>query len=97
MHIPRELQVKFGIAPGAVYVIEKQGDVHEHYFVVLNLNPKDDENIILVSATTKHSNEEAHITRLQFGQDTLVKIADSESFVIKRESTFNCKIGRAHV
>ena len=90
MRIPRELQVRFGIAPGAVYVIEKNGDVHEHYFVVLNLDPRQDENILLVSATTKHINEEAYITRLQFGQDTLVKIVDSESAVIKKESTFNC-------
>lgn len=82
--------MRFGIAPGAVYIIERDRDVNEHLFVVLNLNPRTDENIILVSATTKHENEENYIAIRQFGAETLVKIFDNESSVIKRESTFNC-------
>jgi hypothetical protein len=84
------MQVRFGIAPGAVYIIEKDGDVHEHYFVVLNLDPKSDENVVLVSATTKHENEQRYIALRQFGESTLVKINTNESTVITRESTFNC-------
>jgi hypothetical protein len=90
MDIPREMQVRFGIAPGAVYIIEKDGDVHEHYFVVLNLDPKNDENILLVSATTKHQNEQRYIALRQFGESTLVKVGANESAVITKESTFNC-------
>lgn len=84
------MQVKYGIAAGAVYLIEQDGDKNEHYFVVLNLNPKKDERIILVNATTKYQKENDYVVRRKFGLDTLVYIQTGDSKVITRESTFNC-------
>jgi bifunctional DNA-binding transcriptional regulator/antitoxin component of YhaV-PrlF toxin-antitoxin module len=88
--IPREVLIRYGIQPGAVFVIQEQNDKKEHYFVVLNQNPKTDHSVILVSATTKHYKEKQYIETWHFSEDTLVVIEDGQSQIITKKSTFNC-------
>jgi hypothetical protein len=92
MEMPREYQVKYGIDSGAVYVIEKDGDKNEHLFVVLNVEPKIDGNVILVCASTIHQRQDGYVSRIEkrFGIGTLVHIEAGESAVIKKDSTFDC-------
>jgi hypothetical protein len=92
MDLPREYQVGFGIEPGAIFLIEKDGDKNEHYFVVLNLDPKTDTAIILVCASTVHQRYPDYIARVErrFGVGTVVHIQAGESAIISRDSTFDC-------
>lgn len=90
MNIPRKVGVRLGICEGAIYIIKRQSDLKEHYYVVLNKNPLSDDKVILVSATTQHAKEVLYNEQNRFRRDTIVKISEYESKYIKQESTFNC-------
>jgi len=92
MDVPREVQVKFGLEAGSIYIIKKDGDVREHFFVVLNINPTSEEVVLLVCASTVHQREPDYLPRIEntFGIETIVHISAGESKIINKDSTFDC-------
>ena len=88
--IPADVQIKATIQTGSVYYFLEDSfpSKEPHYFIVLNVNPLNDEVILLVCASTQI--ETVRSRSLNCPKETLVEISPSQYAGFSRHSIINC-------
>jgi len=76
--ISNEIKIRIGIKRGCVYNFSPSTGIDNHYFIVLNSNPKKDEEIHLAMFTTKKENVLKFIEYRKLDSKTLVQIERGE-------------------
>ena len=97
MYIPPKILITTCIEQGSIYhynveLINRDGSKYkgDRFFIVLNVNPKTDQVLILVTPTTKIANQQEYIKRVGEDSDTLVTILPSDFRKLSTESVVNC-------
>ena len=90
IEIPAELQIKATIRPGSVFyfVDETFPSEEPHYFIVLNKNPANDKNLIMVCSSSQI--EKVKIRRVGLSLDTLVEIKKDNYIEFTKDSIVDC-------
>ncbi len=92
MEMPNEIVVKVGIQQGQVYNFAPKDGVPNHYFVVLNKDPKNGDVIHLAPFTTKKANVLKFIKFLKLDAQTFVELLIGECPFLARpaDSGIDC-------
>ena len=90
--ITTTVKVKIGIEQGSVYNFAPKDVVPNHYFIVLNKNPKRDSEIHLAPFTTKRGKILNFISLQKLSTETFVEIKEDECVFLPRreESCVDC-------
>jgi len=96
--IPTKIKVQLGIEQGTVYNFSPEKGIVNHYFIVLNKNPKKDDEIYLVSFTSNKDDVLRFIEHFDFDRKTYVEIETNECPFLPRESEscINCNKTRRY-
>src|SRR3989344_4594871 len=78
IHFPNRVKVKINIEQGCVYNFSPRDSIPNHYYIVLNKNPKESEEIYLAPFTTKKENVLKFITSRRLDKKTFVEIEEGE-------------------
>ncbi len=80
------------IETGSVYYFEEEGFPSDepHYFIVLNKNPRIEEFLILVCASSQVDKRKRIAKFLRFPEKTLVMVSPSEYPTFRKESVIDC-------
>lgn len=80
------------VETGSVYYFEEEGlsSSEPHYFIVLNKNPRSEEFLILVCASSQVDKRKRIAKFLRFPEKTLVVVFPSEYPTFKKESVIDC-------
>jgi hypothetical protein len=94
--IPNKVKVQIGIRQGSVYNFSPKDGVPNHYFIVLNKEPKTDNEIYLASFTSNKKGTLNYIKHFNLDVRTFVEIEEKNcSFLPKpKESCINCNFVR---
>ena len=87
IHIPNDAKVALGIRQGQVYNFSPKSGVDNHYFVVLNKNPRNDTEIYLAPFTTKKEKVLNFIEINKLGKGTCVEIKKGDCKFLPREDS----------
>ena len=95
MDIPPKIRIPLCIEQGCVFNFfidfgDSKRESKNRYFVVLNLNPKTDSVLIMVTSTKQIEKRYEFIKRAGISENTLVKVTPKEYSVFTQESIFNC-------
>jgi hypothetical protein len=92
MDIPARVQILAGIRTGAVYYFTEESfqSSEPHYFIVLNKNPRTDELLILVCASSQVEKRTEVAKKLGFPTETLVIISPPEFPLFKKQTIIDC-------
>lgn len=92
MDIPPNVRILSTIETGSVYYFEEEelSSGEPHYFVVLNQNPRTEEFLILVCASSQVEKRKQIIQRLSFPQETLVFVLPSEYPIFLKDTVIDC-------
>ncbi len=95
MDIPPKMRIPLCIEQGCVFNFfldfgDSKRESKNRYFVVLNLNPKTDSALIMVTSTKQIEKKYEFIKRAGISENTLVKVTPKEYSVFTQESIFNC-------
>ena len=92
MDIPAQVRILATIKTGSVYYFEEEqlSSPEPHYFVVLNKEPRTEEFLILVCASSQVEKRRQMIQKLGFPQETLVFISSSEYPLFRRDTVIDC-------
>lgn len=84
--ISNEIKVKIGITQGQVYNFSPKQGVLNHYYVVLNKDPKSSEEIYLAPFTSQKDNVLKFIKMNGFDEKTYVEINSGECNFLPKKS-----------
>lgn len=92
MDIPSNIRILATINTGSVYYFEEEelSSDEPHYFVVLNQNPRTEEFLILVCASSQIEKRRQIMQRLGFLEETLVFVSPSEYPIFSKETVIDC-------
>ena len=92
MEISARIRILAGIHTGSVYYFEEEqlSSPEPHYFVVLNKNPRTEEILILVCASSQVEKRRQMAQILGFSPETLVVISPSEYTLFTKETVIDC-------
>jgi hypothetical protein len=97
MKIPPEVSIPLCIEQGSIYLYEFQATrrdgteyIGQRFFVVLNVNPKTDEILVLTTITKQIEKQERFIQTVREDTDTLVRISPADFARLSVESVVNC-------
>ncbi len=92
MRIPARIRILMGVKTGSVYYFEEESlsSDEPHYFIVLNKNPRTDEILILVCASSQVEKRRQIIKKLDFPEETLVAVSPSEYQLFTKETVVDC-------
>lgn len=97
MQIPLDISIPICIEQGSIYhfhidIKNQDGTVYggDRFFIVLNLNPKTDEILILTTITKKIDKNREFIKRIGEDPSTLVLISTSDFSRLSQDSIVNC-------
>ena len=90
--IPTQVKVRVGIEQGCVYNFAPDKATANHYFIVLNKNPKNDADIYLASFTSKKENVLRFIELHKLDRKTFVEVERGDCTFLSRpdETCINC-------
>lgn len=95
--IPASAAIPICIEQGSIYHYKLQHLNHDgtpyigdRFFIVLNINPKTDTALVLVTITKKIENQEKHIKVIGESLDTLVRITPADFQPLSVDSCVNC-------
>ena len=96
--IPNSVRVPVCIEQGSVYNFSPDKNVANHYYVVLNNNPKHDDEIYLVSFTSNKENVWRYINYHHLDKLTCVELNENECPFLPRplDSCINCNLYRSY-
>jgi hypothetical protein len=94
--IPNEIKVRIGIRQGSIYNFSPKYGIPNHYFIVLNKEPKRDDEIYLASFTSKKNDALNHIKHYSLDIKTFIQIGEGECLFLPKpkESCINCNFVR---
>jgi hypothetical protein len=92
MNIPAKVRILAGIQTGSVYYFEEErlSSTEPHYFVVLNKNPRTEELLVLVCASSQIKKRKQIARKLGFSPKTLVVISPSEYPPFTKDTVIDC-------
>src|SRR3989344_1523724 len=92
MDIPPNVRILVTIKTGSVYYFEEEklSSDEPHYFIVLNQNPRTEEFLILVCASSQIEKMRQIMQRLGFPQETLVFVSPSEYPIFSKDTVIDC-------
>ena len=92
MEIPSHIRILAGIKAGSVFYFEEEqlSSTEPHYFIVLNKNPRTEEFLILVCASSQVEKRKQVAKRLGFPDETLIVISPSEYALFSKETVIDC-------
>lgn len=90
--IPNNAKVSIGITQGSIYNFSPTDGIDNHYHIILNKNPKNDDQIFLVHFTTKKQKTLDFINNRNLDISTFVEINNGECLFLPRweETCINC-------
>lgn len=90
-HVSRS-HISETIETGSVYYFEDEelSSQEPHYFIVLNKNPRTEEFLVLVCASSQVEKRKRIAQFLKFPENTLVMVSPSEYSIFKKESVIDC-------
>ena len=89
--ISNEVKIRAGIEQGCVYNFSPLVGVYNHYYVVLNKNPKSDDEIYLAPFTTKKEKVLKMIELARLDLKTCVEVTKSDcSFLLHKSTVIDC-------
>lgn len=95
--IPANTTVPVCIEQGSVYLysinkLNNDGTTYagSRFFIVLNTNPKTDQVLVMVTATTKIIEQERYVSSIGESKDTIVRITPKDFSPLSAESIVNC-------
>lgn len=92
MDIPPNVRILATIRTGSVYYFEEEELLSDepHYFVVLNQNPRTEEFLMLVCASSQIEKRQQIAQRLGFPLETQVIISPSEYSIFSKDTMIDC-------
>ena len=92
MEIPADIQILASIKTGSVYYFEEESlsSDEPHYFVILNKNPRSEESLILVCASSQVDKRKEICRKLGFPPETLVVISPTEYPLFIKPTIIDC-------
>lgn len=89
---PPALVINITLTEGSVYYFKNQSfDSKDfHYYVVLNFYPENDEQIIMVNATSKIDSGKERVLKRGFSESSFVVVRPSDYDELKYDSGFDC-------
>jgi len=92
MDIPADIHILATIKTGSVYYLEEESisSPEPHFFVLLNKNPRTEEFLILVCASSQVEKRKEIIKKLGFPTETLVVVAPGEYKLFKKQTVIDC-------
>ena len=97
MDLPPKVVVPICIEQGSIYhyrveLTNRDRSTYrgQRFFIVLNVNPKTDEVIVLTTVTTKIEEAERYVQRVKESPETLVRISRADFPRLSAESVVNC-------
>lgn len=92
IYVPNEVKVKIGIEQGCIYNFSPVNNVSNHYYLVLNKNPKQDSEIYLAPFTTKKEKVLKFIEFRKLDKATFVLLNEKECVFLpyKKEAGIDC-------
>jgi hypothetical protein len=97
MDIKADVSIPICIEQGSIYlyhinVTNHDGSLYDgdRFFIVLNLNPKTDETLILTTITKRVEKQKEFIKRIGEDQSTLVCVSKSDFPNLAHDSVINC-------
>lgn len=95
MEIPANIKISLCIEQGCVYNFyidfnNSKRESKNRYFVVLNLCPKTDSVLIMITSTSQIEKKYEFIKKAGISEETLVRITPKEYDIFTQESIFNC-------
>ena len=89
MDIPAHIRLLASIRTGSVYYFQEESlsSIEPHYFVVLNKNPRTEEFLVLVCASSKIEKRKRAMEKFHFPAETLVFISSSEYKLFTKKTT----------
>lgn len=92
MEISARVRILGAIQPGSVFYFEEEtiSSPEPHFFVVLNKNPRTEEVLILVCASSQVDKRKQAIKRLGFPPETLVFVSPTEYVLFKKDTVIDC-------
>jgi hypothetical protein len=90
--IPAEIRILVAIQRGSVYYFEEEmlSSEEPHYFIVLNENPRTEDFLVLLVASSQVEKRTRIANRLGFPSETLVKITPSECSLFSKDTIIDC-------
>lgn len=78
--VPAKVHILATVKTGSVYYFEEErlSSLEPHYFIVVNKNPKSDEVLLLVCASSQIEKRKDAIRKLGFAEETLVLVSPRE-------------------
>jgi len=88
MDIPAQVRILATMKTGSVYYFEEEqlSSTEPHYFVVLNKEPRTEEFLILVCASSQVEKRRQTIQKLGFPQETLVFVSSTDYRLFRRDT-----------
>lgn len=98
IRIPNSVTVRIGIQRGSIYNFSPEKGVSNHYFVVINKDPKNEDDMFLVSFTSNKGNVLRFISQHNFDTKTCVNVEDGECAFLPtgKKSCVNCNYVRRY-
>ena len=92
MDIPARVRILAAIQTGSVYYFQEEtlSSAESHYFVVLNKDPRSEEILILVCASSQIDKRRRIVEKLGFPAETLVFISPSDYPLFTRDTVIDC-------
>src|SRR3989344_4970539 len=92
MDIPAQVRILATMKTGSVYYFEEEqlSSTEPHYFVVLNKEPRTEEFLILVCASSQVEKRRQTIQKLGFPQETLVFVSSTDYRLFRRDTVIDC-------
>lgn len=92
MDISAAIRVMGAIQSGSVFYFEEEtlNTTDAHYFVVLNKDPRTEELLILVVASSQVERRKEIVDKLGFPAETLVCVSPTEYPLFTRETVVDC-------
>lgn len=92
MHIPPKIHLLSTIQTGVVYYLaeEFETSTEPHFFVLLNKEPRTDECLLLVCASSQVEKRKQIRQKLGFPSETLVFISPTEFPLFTKDTVIDC-------
>ena len=92
MDISARVRILASIKTGSVYYFEEEklSSTEPHYFIVLNKNPRTEEILILVCASSQVEKRQQIAQKLGFSNETLVVVSPSDYSLFIKDTIIDC-------
>ena len=90
--VPLKIHILATVKAGSVYYFEEErlSSPEPHYFIVVNKNPKTDQVLLLVCASSQVEKRKDAIKKLNFAEETLALVSPKECPCFNKNTAIDC-------